>query len=53
MEKAKGLLLSHPDIPFKIISEKIGYNSASYFSCIFREYENISPSEFRKIHGIV
>lgn len=37
------------DMSFEEISERVGYNSYSYFYKIFTEYFNITPSKLRKM----
>lgn len=41
-------LLVHTDEPIALIAEKVGYQSAVYFSSVFKKYENITPNNFRK-----
>lgn len=52
VSKAKIMLLDS-DIPVSEISEKLGYNSPTYFGIVFRKYEGVSPSEFRKQRGSI
>lgn len=47
--KAKEQLLSSNE-PIHKIANEVGYSNANHFSRIFKNYENISPSEFRKIY---
>lgn len=47
MEKARDYLLSRPDMDIIDIAEKVGYNSASYFSTAFKKYYGVTPSGFR------
>lgn len=42
-------LLSHTDIPIEEIAEQTGFCSGSYFCKLFRRYEGITPTQFRKI----
>lgn len=46
MERAKELL-SDPTLQIKDISERLGYSNNNYFSKAFKNYYNISPTEFR------
>ena len=46
MEKAKEFLEETDETVFSI-AEKAGYNSASYFSHVFRKTYNISPQEYQ------
>ena len=50
VSKAKIMLLDS-DMPVSEISEKLGYNSPTYFGIVFKKYEGLSPSEFRKNRG--
>lgn len=52
VSKAKIMLLDS-DISVTEISEKLGYTSPTYFGIVFRKYEGISPTEFRKNRGIM
>lgn len=47
MEHAREML-SDTRLSVGDISEKIGYSSLRYFSDVFRKYEGLSPSEYRK-----
>lgn len=47
MERAKELL-ARPDIQIQEISERLGYSNNNYFSKAFKNYYNISPSEYRE-----
>lgn len=47
MQQAKRILLT-TDLPVGEIAEKIGYQTAKYFIQIFKEYEGITPSKYRK-----
>lgn len=46
MERAKELL-GDPAISIKDISERLGYSNNNYFSKAFKNYYNISPTDFR------
>lgn len=46
IQKAKQLLVN-TNIPISEIGEKVGYHDKSYFGYVFRQHENMSPSEFR------
>jgi len=49
LEVAKNLLLK-TDYSIQEIMQKVGWNSKSYFSKIFRDTYQVSPSDFRKRH---
>lgn len=41
-------LLATPNIPVSMIAAEIGYDNFSHFTQIFKKYENITPTEYRK-----
>lgn len=43
-------LLTDTNMKLTAISEKCGFNSASYYTTTFKKYMQISPQEFRKDH---
>ncbi|MWC28027.1 response regulator transcription factor [Paenibacillus sp. MMS18-CY102] len=47
MQAAKKLLLSTA-MPVAAIAEEVGYQSTKYFMTLFKEYEGITPSQYRK-----
>ena len=47
MERAAELLRD-PDIKILDISARIGYTDNNYFSKAFRNYYNLTPTEFRR-----
>jgi AraC family transcriptional regulator, arabinose operon regulatory protein len=47
IEKSKELLSRFPDMKISDISRLCGFKSESYFSSVFRQYENMNPREFR------
>jgi len=46
--RAAKKLLVETDYTMEYIADIVGYNSASQFARVFRKYEKVSPSEFRK-----
>lgn len=52
LNKSKELLLSWPEMRISEIAKRAGYSSESYFGTIFKKNEGLSPSRFRKLHGI-
>ena len=52
ISKAKSMLLDC-DMSVTQLSEILGYTSPTYFGIVFKKYEGISPSEFRKNSGSV
>ncbi|WP_414733737.1 PocR ligand-binding domain-containing protein [Acetobacterium carbinolicum] len=49
IEKSKKLLLN-PHYQIQAIAEKVGYGDAGYFTKVFRKFEGITPTQFRKVH---
>jgi len=49
MEISKSLL-KNTDIPVKEISQRVGYDSESNFSMIFKQKNHCTPSEYRRKH---
>lgn len=53
IEKAKKLLLEHPDRLAKDIADIVGYTDPNYFSRIFKRETGLYPSEFREQNGVM
>lgn len=53
LQTAKQLLIQCPEFNIQTIARQVGYQDISYFCSIFRAQEQMTPSEFRKIHGII
>lgn len=51
LENAKKLLLS-TDMTIEEIAREVGYQTAKYFIKLFKEFEAITPSRFRKANDI-
>ncbi|RBW69742.1 response regulator transcription factor [Bacillus taeanensis] len=47
LQKAKNLLISS-DLPVAQIAEDVGYTTSKYFIKLFKEYEGVTPSQYRK-----
>ena len=41
-------LLGNPNIPVSMIALELGYNNFSHFTQIFKKFENVTPTEYRK-----
>ena len=52
IEKAKHMMLEHPDLPVAIIGRNVGYNDPHYFSRAFKKITGLPPTEWRTEHGI-
>ncbi len=50
LKKAKELLVSPGNPLLKEIAAITGYRDISYFCSVFREYEGMTPNEFKKMH---
>lgn len=50
--QSKQLLLD-TDKSSSDIAEEVGYHGVIYFGMVFRKYEGIAPSEFRKSMGLL
>jgi two-component system response regulator YesN len=48
VDKAKTLLVEHPDMLLKDVAQIAGYDDALYFSRVFKSMTDMSPSEYRK-----
>lgn len=48
IEKAKVLMLNHPERLIKDVAEQVGYTDPYYFSRIFKTFTGIPPSEYIK-----
>jgi len=49
ISKAKELL-SRTSLPLKVITDQIGIDDEKYFMRLFKKYEKITPTEFRKAY---
>lgn len=52
VDKAKRLLI-RTSLNVAEISLQCGFESAPYFSCVFKKYTSLTPLEFRKKHGYI
>lgn len=41
-------LLGNPNIPISLVALELGYTNFSHFTQMFKKYENVTPSEYRK-----
>lgn len=51
LKKGAALLLSNPKMQVEEVAEQVGFGSGRYFSKVFKEYFNLSPSQYRKMYG--
>lgn len=52
LRKAKELLLQQPQLDVKRVALQVGYEHTSYFIKLFKQQEGVTPSVFRRIHGM-
>lgn len=50
LQKAKEILVSPENPTLKEIASITGYNDISYFCSVFRQYEGMTPIEFKRMH---
>lgn len=50
LQKSKELLLTHTNMMVKTVAELSGFNDKSYFCAVFKKYEKMSPTDFRRLH---
>jgi AraC-like DNA-binding protein len=50
LQKAKEILVSPENPALKEVASITGYNDTSYFCSVFRQYEGMTPVEFKKMH---
>ncbi|GEN36312.1 AraC family transcriptional regulator [Aneurinibacillus danicus] len=46
-------LLRHTNLTIEQIAEELGFNTPNYFSCTFKKYAGLSPSEYRATKEII
>jgi AraC-like DNA-binding protein len=51
IKKSKELMLQNKDMQIKEIGRLVGFNDISYFCFMFKKVEQMSPNEFKKLHG--
>lgn len=52
INRSKELMFHESDIKMHEIARRVGFDSPSYFSSVFRRVEGLSPEQFKKIHGM-
>lgn len=50
IQLAKQMLLEHNEWPIRVIAEKAGYPSASYFNKRFSQNEGMTPTDYRQLY---
>ncbi len=52
INRSKELMFHEGEIKMNEIARRVGFDSPSYFSSVFRRVEGLSPEQFKKIHGM-
>lgn len=50
INRSKTLLIEDDSLLIEDIAKRVGFNNPSYYGSIFRQYEDMSPREFVKMH---
>lgn len=50
LQNAKELLIGVDNLTLKEIASKTGFNDVSYFCCVFKQFEGMTPVEFRRMY---
>lgn len=48
LQKSKELMIQKPSLMISQISRRVGFDSPSYFCKLFRQYEGITPMDFKR-----
>ncbi|MFX3634059.1 MAG: AraC family transcriptional regulator [Candidatus Pristimantibacillus sp.] len=52
VNRSKEIMFHKSEFKMHEIASMVGFDSASYFSSVFRKLEGVSPEQFKKTHGI-
>ncbi len=52
INRSKELMFNESDVKMHEIARRVGFDTPSYFSSVFRRLEGLSPEQFKKIHGM-
>ncbi|MCA0754834.1 AraC family transcriptional regulator [Paenibacillus sp. N4] len=52
INRSKELMFKESGIKMHEIAMRVGFDSPSYFSSVFKRLERLSPEQFKRIHGI-
>lgn len=52
INRSKELMFKESGIRMHEIAMRVGFDSPSYFSSVFKRLERLSPEQFKRIHGI-
>jgi YesN/AraC family two-component response regulator len=50
LEHARGILIAERELDIRVIAEKCGYNSSTYFTTLFKKRYGVTPSKWRLNH---
>lgn len=50
IEKAKFVLIEHPELTVSKVAYTCGFTSGQYFATVFKKQENCTPNEYRKVN---
>lgn len=53
INKSKKMMFNDINLNMHEISRRVGFNSPSYFSSLFKKVEGITPESFKKLHGML
>lgn len=52
INRSKEIMFYESNVRMSEIARRVGFESASYFSAVFRRIEGHSPEQFKKMHGM-
>lgn len=52
INRSKELMFRESDLKMNEIARRVGFDSPSYFSSVFKRLEGLSPEQFKRIHGM-
>ncbi|MFD0958339.1 AraC family transcriptional regulator [Paenibacillus chungangensis] len=52
INRSKELMFQEGGIRLYEVAERVGFESASYYSSVFKRLEGMSPDQFKRIHGL-
>lgn len=50
VDRAKEILVGEPQTKIHIVARRVGFESDSYFSTVFRKFEGVSPRHYREVN---
>jgi AraC family transcriptional regulator of arabinose operon len=53
INKSKKMMFNEINLNMYEISRRVGFDSPSYFSSLFKKVEGITPESFKKLHGML